>query len=66
LTASDRNLPAMGRDGATMFTGALAEVLTGRSAPGGKQLSLGDLCAETARPIRQKHRLDGVVPQAAH
>ena len=65
LTAADRNLPAMGRDGqgATMFTGALAEVLTGRGTPGGKQLSLGDLCAETARHIKQKHGFDGVVPQ---
>jgi hypothetical protein len=35
LTAADRNLPAVGRDGrgATMFTGALAEVLDGAGPP---------------------------------
>jgi hypothetical protein len=65
LTASDRSMPAIGRDGAgaTMFTGALADVLSG-GAPGvPPRLTLADLCAETARHIKTKYGLAGVLPQ---
>ena len=56
----------MGRDGqgATMFTGALAEVLKTRSvAATGRQMTLGELCSETGHLIRSRHGLDGVIPQ---
>ena len=67
LTASDKNLRALGKGGyrnATMFTGALAEVLT-TGAAGMKQLSLGDLCAAMGERIRERsdHWKEAVIPQ---
>ena len=64
LTAADRNLPAIGKDGqgATMFTGALAEVLEGQTN-GVKHLSLGDLCVALKDHIRGRHSLNAVIPQ---
>ncbi|KAB2912706.1 MAG: hypothetical protein F9K29_18270 [Hyphomicrobiaceae bacterium] len=63
LTATSRDLPAFGRDGqgATMFTGALAEVLTARTPP--QALSLGDLCSAMTHHIKAKHGQAGVLPQ---
>ena len=67
LTASDKDLRAWGKggyDGATMFTGALAEVLTAEAASM-KRLSLGDLCAAMAVRIRERHDdwKEAVIPQ---
>ena len=67
LTASDKNLRAWGTggyEGATMFTGALAEVLTA-GLPSVRRLSLGDLCAAMTERIRERHCdwKEAVIPQ---
>ena len=65
LTASDKDLPAIGKGGykdATMFTGALAEVLEGK-ASGFRQLSLRHLCEAVEERIKHRHDLKAVVPQ---
>ncbi len=66
LTASDKDERAWGRGGhkdATMFTGALAEVLTADTF-GAKRLSLNDLCAAMAERIRDRHGWkEAVIPQ---
>ena len=66
LTASDKDLRAWGKGGykdATMFTGALAEVLSAEA--GIKRLSLGDLSAEMGERIRKRYNdwKEAVIPQ---
>lgn len=65
LTAADKSSVAIGRDGegSTMFTGALAEVLTGRGRSERRQLSLSELCADVVDYIKARHGLKGVIPQ---
>jgi len=65
LTASAPSMPAIASDGhgATMFSGALADVLTGRAAGAPPRLTLADLCTEMQHHIRTRHGLAGVLPQ---
>ena len=65
LMASSRDLPAMGKggyEGGTMFSGALAEVLEGKTS-GFKQLSLIELCEALEECIKDRHDSESVIPE---
>jgi Caspase domain len=68
LTAADASTRAIGQDGdgATMFTGALADVIEGRAASSKSRMSLSDLCEETALRIRSKHGFSEAVRPQCH
>ena len=65
MTASSASMPAIAPKGAdlTMFTGAMASVLSDTSEGAPSHLTFGDLIAEANQVIRRKHGMKAVAPQ---
>lgn len=65
LTASSASMPAIAPKGEdlTMFTGAIASVLSDTSDGAPTRLTISDLIAEANQVIRRKHGLKAVTPQ---